>query len=414
MNFFQKIRNIVGFRSHPAVLASSTGNLSIFEKLLFFNDQGIFSLLFFGSLLLHVMLVIMVGMISEFLKPEPPPIRAKIGVRYAELPVKSTPVINSKKKIQKPVLQKLESKPLEKLTTPEPKQPVLKKPILQDTIKNSVLSKPALPQPEAPRLKMPQPNKIPLLREGKKPDFKKTQIIKIPEKPLLSTPDLPTSIPKLPKVKNNPVLLNPLTSKKSRLSPSQIDLPKIEVKNMQPKKLSTPEFSKPKDPDFEKLLKILTPSSSEVPGIKPDQPEEKPESLLGEMPADQMKIDGDLPEIGIIEQTEDKALNQIPNMSFLQRKKLAQLAGEEYNLHIRTRINPKFGSYSPNLFVRILLKINEAGEIVYHEIKDSSGSTAFDQAAELAVRNAVLDPLPKALAENPPYIVLIRIQSPQN
>ena len=414
MNFFQKIRNIVGFRSHPAIMASSTGNLSIFEKLLFFNDQGIFSLLFFGSLLLHVMLVIMFSMISEFLKPEPPPIRAKIGVRYAELPVKTTPVINSKKKIQKPVLQKLESKPLEKLTTPEPKQPVLKKPILQDTIKNSVLSKPALPQPEAPRLKMPQPNKIPLLREGKKPDFKKTQIIKIPEKPLLSTPDLPTSIPKLPKVKNNPVLLNPLTSKKSRLSPSQIDLPKIEVKNMQPKKLSTPEFSKPKDPDFEKRQMCIRDRSSEVPGIKKDQPEDRPESLLGEIPADQMKIDGDLPEIGIIEQTEDKALNQIPNMSFLQRKKLAQLAGEEYNLHIRTRINPKFGSYSPNLFVRILLKINEAGEIVYHEIKDSSGSTAFDQAAELAVRNAVLDPLPKALAENPPYIVLIRIQSPQN
>jgi len=414
MIFFQKIRNIVGFRSHPAVLASSTGNLTIFEKLLFFNDQGIFSLLFFGSLLLHVILVIMVGMLSEFLEPEPPPIRAKIGVRYAELPVKSTPVINSKKRIQKPVLQKLESKPLEKLTTPEPKQPVLKKPILRDTINNSVLPKPALPQPEAPRLKMSQPNKIPLLREGKKPDFKKTQILKIPEKPLLSTPDLPTSIPKLPKVKSNPVLLNPLTSKKSRLSPSQIDLPKIEVKNMQPKKLSTPEFSKPKDPDFEKLLKILTPSSLEVPGIKPDQPEEKSKSLSREMPADQMKIDGDLPEIGIIEQTEEKVLNQIPNMSFLQRKKLAQLAGEEYNLHIRTRINPKFGSYSPNLFVRILLKINEAGEIIYHEIKDSSGSKAFDQAAELAVRNAVLDPLPKALAENPPYIVLIRIQSPQN
>ena len=410
MNFFQKIRNIAGFRSHPVVLASSTGNLSIFERLLFYNDQGIFSLLFFGSLLLHVTLVIMFGMISEFFKPEPPPIRAKIGVRYAELPAKSIPVINSKKKIQNPVLQKLESKPLEKLTTPEPKQPVLKKPILQDTIKNSVLSKPALPQPEAPRLKMSQPNEIPLLREGKKPGFKKTQIIKIPEKPLLSTPDLPTSIPKLPKVKNNPVLLNPLTSKKSRLSPSQIDLPKIEVKNMQPKKLSTPEFSKPKDPDFEKLLKILTPSSTEVPDIKPDQPEDKPESLLGEMPADQMKIDGGLPGIGIIEHTEDKALNQIPNMSFLQRKKLAQLAGEEYNLHIRTRINPKFGSYSPNLFVRILLKINEVGEIVYHEIKDSSGSAAFNQAAELAVRNAVLDPLPKALAENPPYIVLIRIQ----
>ena len=98
MNFFQKIRNIAGFRNHPAVLAISKGNLSIFEKLLFFNDQGIFSLLFFGSLLLHVMLVIIVSMISDFLKPEPPPIRAKIGVRYAELPVKATPVINFKKR----------------------------------------------------------------------------------------------------------------------------------------------------------------------------------------------------------------------------------------------------------------------------------------------------------------------------
>ena len=110
------------------------------------------------------------------------------------------------------------------------------------------------------------------------------------------------------------------------------------------------------------------------------------------------------------EQTEDKVLNQIPNMSFLQRKKLAQLAGEEYNLHIRTRIKPKFGSSSPNLFVRILLKINEAGEIVYHEIKESSGSKAFDKTAELAVRNAVLDPLPKALAENPPYIVVLKLR----
>ena len=117
-----------------------------------------------------------------------------------------------------------------------------------------------------------------------------------------------------------------------------------------------------------------------------------------------------LSEIGIIEQTEDQALNQIPNMSFLQRKKLAQLAGEEYNLHIRTRIKPKFGSSSPNLFVRILLKINDAGEIVFHEIKESSGSKAFDKTAELAVRNAVLDPLPKALAENPPYIVVIKLR----
>ncbi|GIT71642.1 MAG: hypothetical protein Ct9H300mP28_14560 [Pseudomonadota bacterium] len=131
------------------------------------------------------------------------------------------------------------------------------------------------------------------------------------------------------------------------------------------------------------------------------------------MPADQMKIDDDLPEIGIFEQTEDQVLNQIPNTSYLQRKKLAQLAGEEYNLHIRTRINPKFGSYSPNLFVRILLKINEAGEKIYHEIK-----TPVDLPHLIRLLNWLCEcnprSPPKALAENPPYIVLIRIQSPQN
>tara|TARA_B100000686_G_scaffold94010_1_gene100485 strand:- start:270 stop:1508 length:1239 start_codon:yes stop_codon:yes gene_type:complete len=410
MIFFQNIRNMFGLQSSIGVFANSTGNLSIFQKLLFFHDQGIFSFLFIGSFLLHVMIGLIFGMISEFLKPEVPPIRAKIGVRYLEPPAKLTPVFNSKKEIHKPILQNIESKPIEKLTTPEPKQPVLKKPILKDSIKNSVLSKPALPQPEAPRLKIPKTNKIPLLSEGKKPDFKKTKLTNFPKKPPLSTPDLPTSIPKLPKVKNNPALLNPLTSKKSNLSPSQLDLPKIEVKNMQPKKLSNPEFSKPKDPEFEKLLKILTPSSSEVLGIKSVQPEEKPKSLLGEILGNQVKIDEDHPEIGVFEQTQDQTLNQIPNMSFLQRKKLAQLAGQEYNLHIRTRIKPKFGSSSPNLFVRILLKINESGQIVYHEIKESSGSKAFDKAAELAVRNAVLDPLPTALAENPPYIVVIKLR----
>ena len=235
-------------------------------------------------------------------------------------------------------------------------------------------------------------------------------MMNIPKKPLLSSPDLPNSIPKLPKVKNKPVILNPLTSKKSKLLPSQMDLPMIEMKKIQPKNLSNPEFSKPKDLEFEKLLKILTPSSPEVPEINLVQPKGNPKSMLGDTLEDQTKIDGPLSEIGVFEQTEDQALNQIPIMSFLQRKKLAQLAGEEYNLHIRTRIKPKFGSSSPNLFVRILLKINEAGEIVYHEIKESSGSKAFDKTAELAVRNAVLDPLPKALAENPPYIVVIKLR----
>jgi len=106
-------------------------------------------------------------------------------------------------------------------------------------------------------------------------------------------------------------------------------------------------------------------------------------------------------------------MKEIPDTNFLQRKKIAQLAGEEYNLHIRTQISPKLGSYPAELFVRIRLKIIASGKIIDYEIINRSGFPSFDQAAELAVRNAVLAPLPQALAKNPPYIVLIRIV-PQN
>lgn len=453
MNFFQNLGNIAGFPGIPAGFPSSSRNLSNLEKLIFYHDQGIFSLLFIGSLLLHFVLVLMIGVISELWMPEPPPIRAKIGVRYAKLPPKPTPISKTKKAVEKPVMQKLDARLPKKSKNPVSKQPLLKKPVLQDSIKNSSIPKPALTQPEAPRLKMSQPKIIPSMPEKKQTSVPKPQILKTPKKPLLSPPTLSNSFQKLPKVSKDPVPLSPMTSKRSRLSPSQIELPKIEMKNIlprklstpkfskpveipvqelpksmrsfseeaesplikiEPKKLSTPEFSKPKELQFEKLPKTSQPSLPEVPVIAPIKPYIKSETTLEEIFPEEVKIDDNLPDIGILEQDDEQKLNEIPNTGYLQRKKLAQLAGEEYNLHIRTRIIPKLGSYSSNLFVRILLKIDASGEIIYHEIRDSSGSAAFDQAAELAVRNAVLDPLPKALAENPPYNVFIRIQAPQN
>ena len=117
--------------------------------------------------------------------------------------------------------------------------------------------------------------------------------------------------------------------------------------------------------------------------------------------------------MGIPEQTDERKLKEILDAGYLQRKKIAQLAGEEYNLHIRTRIIPKLGSYSAELYVRIRLKIVPSGKIISYEVIKKSGVAAFDQAAELAVRNAILEPLPSALGENPPYIVTIRIV-PQN
>jgi len=113
--------------------------------------------------------------------------------------------------------------------------------------------------------------------------------------------------------------------------------------------------------------------------------------------------------MGLPRQSDERKFKDMPDTVNLQRKKLAQLAGEEYNLHIRTRIIPKLGSYSSELYVRISLKIIPTGKIIDYEIIKQSGFAAFDKAAELAVRNAILDPLPSALAENPPYIVTIRI-----
>jgi TonB family protein len=77
------------------------------------------------------------------------------------------------------------------------------------------------------------------------------------------------------------------------------------------------------------------------------------------------------------------------------------------------RKSSKLGGYPAEVFVRVRLKIIASGEIIEYEFINKSGFPSFDQAAELAVRNAVLDPLPQALAQNPPYIVLIRIV-PQN
>ena len=74
------------------------------------------------------------------------------------------------------------------------------------------------------------------------------------------------------------------------------------------------------------------------------------------------------------------------------------------------------GGFIGRNIVKVVLECNGFEVIdlgVDFEIIKKSGFAAFDKAAELAVRNALLEPLPNALAENPPYIVTIRIV-PQN
>ena len=102
----------------------------------------------------------------------------------------------------------------------------------------------------------------------------------------------------------------------------------------------------------------------------------------------------------------------VPDIKDLQKRKETQLAIEDYNNHISNQIKPN-GEFPSGLFVRFLLTIIPSGEIITYEFIVRSGFSPFDLAAELAVRNAVLEPLPQALAENPPYIVPIRIV-PQN
>ena len=87
-------------------------------------------------------------------------------------------------------------------------------------------------------------------------------------------------------------------------------------------------------------------------------------------------------------------------------------AEKEYNIHIQAMVQPKLGGFDPELFVRIELEIETSGKITSFRLLEQSSSNSFNQAAELAIRNANLNPLPKALAKNPPYIVVVRIIPP--
>jgi len=446
MIFFHNYYKIAVLPEISTEIRTSARNMNYMEKFFLIHDQGIFSLLFIGSLLLHIVLGITIGAISEMWVPEPPPIRAKIGVRFAQLPSKPTPINRPK-----PVLQKLETALLPKITDLVPKKPVLKKPVLKKRPKKSTLPKPTLNQPEVPLLKMSEPKITPSITGKKLNMITAPQALKAPKKPLLlpdDSPEISTIVPSLPKLSKDSVPTSPLTSKKSKLSPSRMELPKIPMgditpniktpknistpenintpknikkrknistpeKNKTPKKIKTPKFSKDLELPVHKLPETIQPALQEVPTIPQVQPPDKPETKLEEIFPEKITPEEPLQNLGIPEQDDEHKLKEILDASYLQRKKIAQLAGEEYNVHIRTRIIPKLGSYSSELYVRIRLKIVPSGKIISYEFIKKSGVAAFDQVVELAVRNAILEPLPSALEENPPYIVTIRIV-PQN
>ena len=420
MNYFHFFKNIAVFPSVSVGFRSSVRNFNSMENFILFHDQSAFTLIFVGTMVLHVFLGISIGIISELQFTEPPPIRARVGVRYAKQPLKPTPIKRPKLLVEKPVLQELKTDLSPKLSKLVPSKPLLKKPVLENNLKKTTFQKPALKKNEVQRLKLSEPKiskKLPTIKQN---STLKLPAFKTPKKPLLIQPDYPVrtnEITNFPKFSKDPVPLSPLTSSKSLLKPSGIELPEFTQEEFTQKKLKSPDFSKTFDLPTQKLPEIIQPALEANSTISPVESEnklfDKPEIKLEKLFPEKITQKKPLQDLGIPDQTALKKSKDLPDTNYLQRKIIAQLAGEEYNLHIRTMIIPKLGSYPSELFVRIRLKINASGDIIEYEVINKSGLSSFDQAAELAVRNAVLAPLPPALAANPPYIVLIRIV-PQN
>jgi hypothetical protein len=162
----------------------------------------------------------------------------------------------------------------------------------------------------------------------------------------------------LPKLSKDPVLVSPLRSKKSKLNPSQLVLPKISQKDITPKKINVPKnntpkklnkpkiknsqkFSKPLNLPVRELPETMQSALQKIPTIPQVQPSDKLGTNLREIFPDKIKFDEPIPDLGIPEQADETKLKEIPDPTNSQRKKLVQLAGEEYNRHIQTRIIPQ-------------------------------------------------------------------------
>ena len=163
------------------------------------------------------------------------------------------------------------------------------KPVLKDTLKKSTLSKPEITQPEAPRLKISEPQLAPSVPTPK------LNKISAPKKPILLEDSLEKSplIPSLPKLSKDPVPLSPLRSKKSKLNPSQLVLPKISLEDITPKKINAPKiintpkklnkpkiknsqkFSKPLNLPVRELPETMQSAIQKVPSIPQVQPSDK-------------------------------------------------------------------------------------------------------------------------------------------
>jgi len=415
MIFFHNIIKIINPQRFFKELRPSVNQLRPLEKLIIFHDKGAFSTLFLLSSFFHIILFLSFGVISEMFVEVPPPIRAKIGVSYAKIPIKPTLKKKSNSFFEKPVLEKLNTDLKPKFKNIIPKKPTLKKPSIKDSKRKTELIKPNLTNSETPRLKISKPQINYSPKTIKKLNPSKPKLFNTPKNPFLlkNNPPKKAKTPNtIPKFNKKNVPLSPIKAKESILKPKNIQVPSFSPKSIPQKNIESSTFSNTFKPLTRNNQQIKSPKLKENPNIlnvKPNNVNEPIENFFG----DEQKNNVPLPEDIIIPEDKKPINNMsVPDIKDIQKRKETQLAIEDYNNHISNQIKPN-GEFPSGLFVRFLLTIIPSGEIITYEFIVKSGFSPFDLAAELAVRNAILEPLPQALAENPPYIVPIRIV-PQN
>ena len=264
-------------------------------------------------------------------------------------------------KLSKPEFRKIEipsqvtnTKP----KTPEkpdisPTLPILESPSLKKSLAQQPLI--PLPEPELPASMLPKIElKQPMLQSQP-----------LPDSPVLKPDSLSSNLPK-------PMLSTSLPE------------PEAKLPNLEQKIQTTP---------------ILKTKPLENPQINTSEPILVPESEMEPI----------VPMLEFKETKEPEVSSEIEFNQKLQISKKIRQAEQEYNQHIQTMVQPKLAMYDSELFVRIELEIGVSGKIIRYRILEASPSNAFNQAAQLAIRNVNLNPLPEALAGNPPYIVVVKV-----
>ena len=318
-----------------------------------------------------------------------PPTEIPLKVPFVE----KKPALPSSNKSKKTVLKPSQNVPkLKKMTMPEvgkltlPKMK-LSKPVLK---KIEIPSQVTKTQPKTPE----KPDISPTLPILESPSLKQ----RLTQQPLipLPEPELPTSL--LPNIELKQPILQPQPIPDSPvLKPDSLssNLPKPMLSTSLPE----PEAKLPNLEQKIQTTPILKPKPLENPQINTSEPILVPESEMEPI----------VPMLEFKETKEPEVSSEIEFNQKLQISKKIRQAEQEYNQHIQTMVQPKLAMYDSELFVRIELEIGVSGKIIRYRILEASPSNAFNQAAQLAIRNVNLNPLPEALAGNPPYIVVVKV-----